>query len=391
MSIWRIVEPMVQVQLLSADFSSTMAALGNVGIMMEDVSVIDQLHLRFWIHRKDLRRVKKIAQKRGDQLTVESYRGIQGGLSSLRKRPVFVCGILAVFLFSIWLPSRIFFIEVEGNAAIPARQIIEVASSCGIGFGASRRQVRSEKIKNALLEAMPQLQWAGVNTYGCRAVITVKERQQTDDPQTKAAVSSIVALRDGVIRQITVEKGNALVQPGQAIQQGQVLISGYTDCGICIQAAAAKGEVFGDTQRRMSAVLPLEYAQRGEILTTFKKYSLIIGKKRINFFKGSGISGATCAKIYGQRYLTLPGGFQLPVAIAVERTDIYRQDVAAVVDAQKILTDFTSTYLSKQMIAGTILHSSQFYFEDKGCVGMEGIYSCYEMIGITRPEEHLNE
>lgn len=31
-------------------------------------------------------------------------------------------------------------------------------------------------MKNALLSAIPELQWAGVNTYGCRAVISVRER-----------------------------------------------------------------------------------------------------------------------------------------------------------------------------------------------------------------------
>lgn len=387
----KAVKATVTVRLLSADPTGTLEALNRSKIIIEQVIYLDELHLQFSISRQDLLLLEKITFKRGDSIELLGHTGLYYKIRQLLKRPVLTFGLLGIFLLSLWVPTRVFFVQVEGNDNVPTQKIVETAASCGIGFGASRREVRSEKIKNALLAAMPELQWAGVNTHGCRAVITVRERNQEDENTKTATVSSIVALRDAVIRDMTVLKGNALCSPGQAVKAGEVLISAYTDCGICIQATDAQGEIYGETLHRLKAILPAQYAQRTQVLTSSKKYSIIIGKKRINFFKGSGISGTTCAKIYEENYLTLPGGFVLPIALCCEQWYDYESVTATVEENEQILSDFAKSYLPGQMLAGKISNASQLFFHEDAYSTLEGMYSCYEMIGIIRPEGYLNE
>ena len=90
---------------------------------------------------------------------------------------VLIIGLMLLLFFSVWLPSRVLFIEIQGNDTLSAQSILEEAKDCGIIMGASRRFVRSQQVKNTLLDKLPQLQWAGVETIGCVAVITVRERQ----------------------------------------------------------------------------------------------------------------------------------------------------------------------------------------------------------------------
>ncbi len=391
MKLWRSLGGMVEAQLVSADLPRMLNAIGKANIELQDATVQDEYRLNFWISRKQLHLLNELAEKRGAQLNILGHRGLYYRLTRLFQRPVLTVGLLGIFLFSLWVPTRVFFVEIEGNRSVSSQQIIEIASACGIGFGSSRREVRSEKMKNALLAAMPELQWAGVNTYGCKAVITVRERNQTQPETMQGTVSSIVAVRDGVVREMTVLKGNALCKVGQVVKKGEILVSGYTDCGICIQATEAKAEIYADTEHRLTALLPTEYLQRTEKTTSSKKYSLIIGKKRINFFKGSGISGTTCAKIYVEKYLTLPGGFRLPIAIAWEQCDDYKTDLTVCQETQQILSDFAARYLPQKMQAGKIISANELFFQNESYMSMEGIYSGYEMIGITRPEEHINE
>ena len=84
--------------------------------------------------------------------------------------------------------------------------------------------------------------------------------QQTD--QKSAGVGSIVASRDGVITSITTTKGTPLCKAGQAVKAGQILISGYTDCGISIRADPAEGEVFAETYREMMTLYASKRARR---------------------------------------------------------------------------------------------------------------------------------
>ncbi len=391
MGFWQSMYGMLQVELTSADPASALFAIQKNGIDLHKIEKTQQLQIRFEISRRDYARLQKLVSSRSDSLRITKKYGGFWTVSALRKRPVLLIGILCLFLVSLWVPGRIFFVQVEGNSRIPARLIAESAAECGITFGANRREVRSERMKNALLEAIPQLSWAGINTNGCTAVITVRERSDVAQQKQEQTVSSIVASRDGVIREITVLRGNALCVTGQAVQEGQVLISGYTDCGICIQATCADGEVFADTKREQTAVMPTIFTNRMSVSGTEKKYSLIIGKKRINFANSSGISDTTCAKIYEEKYMTLPGGFVLPIAVAVETWIYYDTEENPHPLAAEILLAYSRQYLTDQMLAGSIVSTSERLRAGDGILYLDAGYDCYEMIGITRIEENVLE
>jgi hypothetical protein len=239
------------------------------------------------------------------------------------------------------------------------------------------------------LEALPQLQWAGINTNGCVATITVRERQEPEKPQVKTGVSSIVAACDGVVLSCTATKGNLVCKPGQAVKAGQTLISGYTDCGLSLRATQATGEIYARTQRKLSAVC-LSTCTKKEVQTRIvKKYSLIVGKKRINLSKDSGILDTSCDKMYVEDFITLPGGFQLPVSIVTETWIIYEcVDITQEEDALiKQLSDFARSQLKKSMIAGEILSANEETLAANGYYRLEGQYACREMIGRVQEEE----
>ena len=388
MDLWKSLGGMVRFKLTSADPAAAISQVNAAGITVFDADrVDDDIVTEFSVRRQDVNKLQSLAKKRGYDLTLSRRSGIYWVGKRFLRRPVLTAGILLFLLAAMYLPSRIFFFEIEGNITIPTRLILEKCQQCGISFGASRREVRSEKMKNALLAAIPELQWAGINTSGCRAVITVRERTKTQQPQNDCGVSSIVAKRDGVITQCTVIKGNPLCKVGQAVRAGEVLVSGYTDCGITIQATQAQGEIYAATNRTLTAISPLNWQSKGTKTVTEKKYSVIIGKKRINFYKGSGISGATCDKMYTKSYVTLPGGFQLPIIVATEIWTYY--DESTVTLSQPDLSNFANRYLLEQMIAGQIVSRFESGMADEGIYRFQGNYACTEMIGQIRSEETI--
>jgi sporulation protein YqfD len=308
-------------------------------------------------------------------------------MRGLLARPVLIMGWVVLLMLTLYLPERVLFLRVEGNGQIPARYILEKAEGCGISFGINRRQLRSEQIKNRLLEEIPQLQWAGINTYGCVAVISVRERSMIQEYNQEHTVSSIVAQRDGVVQSCTVTRGTAICRVGEVVVKGQVLISGFTDCGLSIRADRAEGEVMALTHRTLKAVTPEKGAVRCEYYPSKKNFSLIIGKIRINFYKDSGILDTTCVKMYSENHLTLPGGLTLPVVLAVEeQLPCSKMDTASG-SGEETLTAFATRYLQSQMIAGQILHRQ----ERLEAGSLEGEYACLEMIGQVRYEESITE
>lgn len=385
MTLWKSIAGTVEVELTAAEPERALSAISQAGIALFGVRHEKDLTCSFAVRRRDYTRLAVLCQKNGQSLAIVRKQGISYSMAALRKRKMLIVGMGILLFSAFFLPTRILFVRVEGNSRISENRIIRAAEDSGIRFGASRKNVRSEKVKNSLLDKIPQLQWAGVNTSGCTAVISVRERAANREEPESSGVSSIVADRDGYILSCTVTQGTAQVQPGQSVQNGQTLISGYTECGICIQATQAKGEIIAQTHRELTAIAPVNCLHRTGSTGISRRLSLLLGKKRIFFLKGSGISDAGCGRMYKQYNFTLPGGFRLPIALCVDTYQHYSlEDGKAEVSA---FGGFTRQYLETQMVAGQILRETQRIVPDGDVLRLKGSYVCIEAIGKVKPEQ----
>lgn len=381
----------VLVELTTSAPETLLNIASKQGIIFAAIEYMDPLHIRVLVSAKFLAELNKIVQCRGDEMKLVKRSGIQYTVGKVLHRPVLLLGALIWLLLLLYLPSRIFFIEVVGNNKISTQEIINYAEIHGIHFGASRRNVRSEKVKNALLGAMPQLQWVGVNTYGCRAVISVVERTDPKRDSTPTQLRSVIASCDAIITSVTVVKGNGLCRVGQAVRAGQLLVSPYTDCGLSVKAETAEAEILGQTNRKFTAMTPLKISKRRNVDGKKTLFGLRIGNKIINFCKDSGILDTTCAKMYEEKVLYLPGGFALPIAV-VRQTVVYAQNEEAILPEASV-SEWVQTalldYLRQQMISGKIQQSMHISELNDHCYALLGNYVCEELIGQYRTEEML--
>ena len=93
--------------------------------------------------------------------------------------------------------------------------------------------------------------------------------------------------------------------------------------------------------------------------------------------------------MYEEYYITLPGRFSLPIALAVETYRI-REITDAVMteeDACLVLTDFAYQYLKTQMVAGSVLQKEEKCVLENEKYCLQGSYLCTEMIGREQQEK----
>lgn len=383
MGLWKFLSGSVEVELTSARPEWLFGKLNEQGIAIYALRRPDMLTGRFWINRGDWEKARNICTASEGKITVLAEKGLHRYLRMMKKRKLLISGMILLLLMTLYLPGRVLFVKVEGNGRIPDRQILSAAESCGIRFGASRRSVRSEKVKNALLSELPQLQWAGVNTSGCVATVSVRERSEQAERTEPVGVRSIIASRDGYLLSATATRGNLLVHPGQSVKEGELLISGYTDCGISIRAEQAQGEIYAQTVRYLNAVSPIIPAVRRATGAEWKKISLLFGKKRIFLWKDSGILEGSCGRMYKEYYITLPGDFRLPLAVCVDRyfgCEEYVSDDSSEPVKEK-LRCYAAEYITEQMNAGQIVHGEERFSFSDGVCQFSGKYICREMIG----------
>lgn len=379
----------VRVRIISASVEEILIQIVKKGIVLRDISCVNELTVEATLSRTRFNKLKHIVSTVNGEVDVLEYIGVAWSLLAFRKRPVFLIGILVYLIVVTFVPTRILFIQTEGNTVVPQRAILEQAYNAGIRFGSPRRAVRSERVKNALLAQLPELKWVGVNTYGCVAVIAVKERSAVSNRDELSGISSIVAKCDGIIEKIVPIRGDVLCHVGQAVIQGQMLVSGYTDCGLTIKGTAAEAEIYAITSHELDLVMPTIHKVRTKIKDKASQYSLVFGKKEIKLYKDSGILGAECVKMNQKKYLTLPGGFALPIAIVKETLIFYElEDRIKDKDLQYARAcELGSAYLQENMIAGEILFESVKTFTTNELYCFHCKYFCREMIGKVYNEE----
>ena len=386
MGFWTSLSGGLLVELTSAGPEDTLQAAVELGIEVRNVQMLDSLTCCFLLAKRDYAALMALCARRGDSLREIRHVGLHWSLVSLRKRPVLVGGMAVLLAATLLLPRRVLFFRVEGNERVPARQILEAARDAGLSFGTLRRQVRSEKIKNNLLVLVPELQWAGVNTRGTTATISVREKPE-ETPDQAAEFGGLVAARDGYILSTTVTKGTPLCHPGQVVQKDQMLVSPYADYGLHLRAIGAEGVFLAQTSRTLSVVTPSECLQITPSGPDNRKISLTIGKKRINLWKDSGILEGSCGRMVASYDLTLPGGFRLPVTLWVETYTRRTLSAAGATEAEKILSDFAKPYLRSQLVSGEILTCRETVTNEDALARLTGCYVCTERIDRLQPEQ----
>ena len=116
---------------------------------------------------------------------------------------------------------------------------------------------------------------------------------------------------------------------------------------------------------------------------------MILGKKRIKLWFGSGIWDTECGRMYREYPLCLPGGFCLPVTLAAEEltvSDLWEERISPE-EAQSQLHSFAKDTLLAEMLGGTLQKSTETLSRERGAYLLTGLYSCREVISHTQWEQ----
>ena len=382
MDLWSNITGFVTVELTAAQPMIILDKLVKTGASIRDVRSDSDLTVRFTIAGKDMKQLRLLTQHRGGTLKCIGHYGAALWLENLLKRPVLILTLAAILMLSVFLPGRILFIEVQGCETVPPRLVLETAARFGLEFGAGRRNIRSEYIKNELLSAMPELEWVGVNTAGSTATILLRERKMGGEREDRQPCH-IVALCNSIVEEITLTRGTLLCNPGDAVRAGQVLVSGYEDLGITTRAVSAHAEIYGRTSHVLTARIPPENIIYTDRKPKWLNCSLIIGKKRINLYSDGGILPPTCGKMRQVIPLRLPGGKMLPVWLVMEKGELCNPVAVNRDGTETLLASSARKYILEKMVAGSIV-SEQTELSADGT--MVCTYECRQMIAIQRSD-----
>ena len=317
--MWRVIWFFLGVSRLSITGASPewcMQRLAKARVAFHFGAKPDEFTAEVWVLRRDEARAAQLIRMGGCDCEVLEHGGFAAVFGGLGKRPVLLVLLAAAIAAAIVVPKFVFFYAVEGNETVPSAQILRELRELGVGFGTYGPSIKPQELKNQMLLRIPKLQWLTVQQSGMCARVVVRERPDKEPVLDRKAPTDVIASRAGVLTRVEAVAGNCLCAPGQAVAGGELLVSAYTDFGFKTQVTAARAEIYAETVRQAVCVLPETKTVKDSRTAARCAVSLLVGRRRISLF-GAAMPERACEKETKIRYLTLPGGFSLPLGIAI--------------------------------------------------------------------------
>ena len=344
------------------------------------------------INLSQLPLAEEAARRSQCTLTLLQKKGLPVWAAGLAGRPVLIIGILFAVAAALFLQNYVWFVQIEAPEDIPEELLRTVLAEEGVRFGVWGPDLDSQSLKNRMLNRIPELRWIGVNCSGGIATVLCEVRNPEPPEPSPYEVTNIVAARAGIITQIDVYNGFAAVGVGDAVTEGQLLVSGIAEWVTHTQATRSDAEVFADTFRRISLQTPIQCQRKVYTGREETCVYLILQNKRRKISGNSSIFGTSCDKMIKRSYLTLPGGYALPAETEIVTLREYRLEAAELSrqEAGKLLHDAADRSIAGKMI-GEITSGEDNLQKNNGCFILTAERFCNELISRTVPVKLLGE
>jgi similar to stage IV sporulation protein len=204
-------------------------ALGN-GVVLWDITSIGKDRLLVKVRLSAVRTLRQVARKTHCRFWIQKRMGIPFLYLRIKRRKSMALGIVIFVLGLYFLSSFVWFIEVTGNRHYSSAEVLGVAAEAGLKQGVLKKQLKPKIIEKVIQECLPDISWVGVTVKGTKVVVETVEKTQVKKEKNENH-AHVIAKKTGIVKEILVINGQAVVREEDTVVPGQILISGTPEQG----------------------------------------------------------------------------------------------------------------------------------------------------------------
>ena len=192
---------------------------------------------------------------------IVKYYGKKNIVNIYENNKYVLLSLIISFMLLFLLCNTIFDIKINSDNKDIINIINNSLSDNGIGL--YKRKVSFDKlnsIKNKILEDNKDtLEWIEIREKGCIYYIDVTPRVKSNNNVDNTSPSDIVAEKDGVIKHIVVHRGSKVIDNGDYVKKGDILISGnIIKNENVIDKVHSEGVIYAETWKTVNISIPFK-------------------------------------------------------------------------------------------------------------------------------------
>ncbi len=213
-----------------------------------------------------------------DIFTYSELLGLPAVFLHNKKRYGFIVGILLVSLLFFLTSGVVWDVRISAEEGVDTVACKELLRTSGLYVGAVWDSLDNSKIENSLLLSSPDVGWVNINRRGSVAYVEIRKKDTPPDKEM-LVYSNIVAAYDGIIEEISVKSGFAVVKPGDSVRAGDLLVSGVMPSELGGQIVDAEATVIA----KRTDIVSVEIGSRATETMTEAPKLLSLNIKIFNF------------------------------------------------------------------------------------------------------------
>jgi similar to stage IV sporulation protein len=344
--------------------------------------------IRFTIRSTRLKQWKEAALHSGIEYEIKNENGFPKLFERYKGRWGIAVGAAMFAAITLWSSAVIWNVDVTGNSSISDSDIIAWLEEQGCSPGTYIKSIDFDSLHNNVMLSHPELAWVSVNMDGTWAHVEVREVTSLPKVPTEGEYTNVVSGEDGQIELVYVYEGKSVVQPGDAVRKGELIISGAVSVGDSgVRFERGSGKVQARVQRSFEVEIPFDCEKKQPTGRSESLKSIIFFGKRINLFINSGISYANYDTIEYKYQVKFFGRFVVPVWICV--TKYSECETAAVRLSEAQTRELAEAEYTKKLAEavgdGELLACDRTDASDESCIRYICRLTCSDDIGVVVP------
>ena len=197
-----------------------------------NVKRIDKTKVEFSVSRSDLKKIKNMYRGNKFEVKIKQKTGIPFLARRIYKYKTMVFSAIVSLLLLLSTTQFVTDIYIDCPEGIDKKVLKAELEECGLKPGVFKKTIDRKIIRDHIMQEIDEVAYLSINVKGTNVFVTVTKK---DDESTKVANSNycnIIASKNGIIEKVIARSGNSVVQKGDIVRKGDVLINGSNNKSI---------------------------------------------------------------------------------------------------------------------------------------------------------------
>lgn len=217
------------------------------GIVVKNIKKVNITTIVLEVKLCDYGEITNIAKRTNTKIVIIGRQGLSFFFMKMKRRSALMVGVVLFGSIIYYLSTFIWNIEINTENYISPYELRNQIKSFGITSGLRKKNIDVYEIENKITRSNDEIMWIKVRIEGVKLKVNVVERQSPPALNSSKAPGDLIASKDGIIVRVFTTEGTAVVQNGDTIQKGDILVKGEQGKEGSVYPVHAEGEVIAQT------------------------------------------------------------------------------------------------------------------------------------------------